>query len=442
MRRLLFVCAAAGALVIALLLREGRSSSDEGGAGVAAAMPAQEVAPPADEGSASRLPLAEPAHLPGRSAVPVAPEFADGPSVRATEAAASSLEVRVVVSERPEPAADVELVTVDEGLEYLVGGIEVEPLRRASTDRTGVARFERLPSGRFGVRVRAGSILARTRVALDGSGAREVVVSLGRASVGGRAFDEGGRPAQGARVLAMQRSAQGDPRLWFVSPSGRDGSWRIEGLAGGSSWKFDVLPLDLAAGTVEDFELAADEHRVIDIGSPLGRARWSGRLTTLAGEVVGGPHRLAFVERSTGAVEQGFLSVDGSFDARLTAGAYTARLGGPAGIALGDAQVAGAIVQDLVAPGIALRGTIAYVGTKHPRVLGPETEVVVDLEREEGYGSAAVLLRSGSRFVLHGLTRGRYTLSTRPWVLTGGPVSIEVRDGRAPDEVALTITDP
>ncbi len=129
----------------------------------------------------------------------------------------------------------------------------------------------------------------------------------------------------------------------------------------------------------------------------------------------------------------------------LPPGRYVAHLETPNGVALGSADVAGTLVQDLELPRVVLRGRIRYVGTKHPVAKGPEHDVAVALRRSDGAPVTATCLRIDARYAYFGLEPGSYVLKASPWPVAaaaGGVQTIEIGAGTDELELDVAITDP
>jgi len=360
----------------------------------------------------------------------------------------ATIEVKLLWRGEALVGASVDLFRLaEEDYGFLFGEQESPVAARARTDGEGLARFDREPPGRRGV-LATGPDGSEGRVLLlVGANPEEkrIVISLGTAGLEGTVYAPGGGSAVGCRVLVRQDSISRDGQVWFLGKADGAGNYRIGGLAGGPAHAVTAALLDLRLPEATPLTLGSDEWRRLDFGSPGGEARWSGVLRLKSGRIIAGPGRLYFVGRANSAVQTGFFDSEGRFDARLPSGTYEARLGDPSGLTVGDAELSGVHHQDLVFPGIALLGRVSYVGTKHPRAKGPESEVVVTLERKDGGSARPASVRTESRYGFFGLEPGTYVMTASPWIAeesSDGRVEIEI--GAGVEEVVhdLEITDP
>ena len=427
--RALAVCLATGLLVAIFLVRSEWDAVVHTSTAVHEPVRSQELDPP---------PLAS------QREVAASPEVAAPLEPLGTV----TIEVRVLERGSPLAGAEVELLRLDDDDHgFLVGESPAVAAASARTDGAGLVHFEREPPGRRGVRA-IGPEGSAARVPLllgvDATLVR-LAISLGGAGLEGTVHAPSGAGAPACRVLVRQDPAAGESQAWFLARTDGAGNYRVGGLAGGPERRVSAAVLDLRLPETKALALGLDEWRRVDFGSPAGRARWSGVVRLASGAVVAGPARLFLVERDSSAVQATFFDEAGRFDVELPAGRYEARLSDLGGLAIGEARVSGVLEEDLVLPGAAVRGRVRYVGAVHPLAKGPENEVALTLEREDGAPRATALLRGDGRYAFLGLEPGAYTLSASPWVPaegSGGSVRIEIPPGVEELVHDLDITDP
>lgn len=372
------------------------------------------------------------------------------PESPATNADVNRIDVEVNVLDNEQPQIGV-LVTwyrdEVEGSGFLIDESRGPAVAQMRTDGTGSAAFYELRSGRYSIAIgETDTETCRRPVLLTGDEARmRIVLALGTAGLEGRVFDYEGRLARGVRVVARQTALEGESALWFIARTDADGAYRMGGLAGGKAHEIAAMALDFELGTTLRVQLTPGEWRAVDLGTPAGRARWTGTLLCPSGTPLVGPGRLYFVLRGGASSEQGYFDSAGRFDATLPGGLYEARLSSPQGVLLGVMNVFGEVSADLVLPAAVLRGRITYTGTKHPFARGPVRELVIALERTDGRALSTSLIRGEETYGFCGLEPGSYVLTTRPWILVGTsdgrlPVDIAVHPGEV--VIDLAVTDP
>jgi hypothetical protein len=356
------------------------------------------------------------------------------------------LDVRILWADAPIAGADVELLALEDESDLLIHEEPAGVIQQASTGADGIARFAGLHARRYGLIAGVHGARARTAVALlPGRDSASVVIALGDAGLEGTVFGVDGGFAPRARVLARQDPRATRSMVWFSSTTDAAGNYRIDGLAGGAGQTVRAMVWEMPLGESLPIELGPGERRKLDFGSPRGSARWSGCVRLGSGELVPGPLRIFFVPVETALVESTGVGAGSRFDVRLPSATYIARLGEPRGLVLGRAAVSGSIVQDLILPGSVLRGSIEYVGTKHPLARGPEHDVILTLEREDGTQVKSGFVRRDRSYAFLGLEPGKYVLSTAPWILSANAehrALVEIAAGEEAVELALEITDP
>lgn len=134
----------------------------------------------------------------------------------------------------------------------------------------------------------------------------------------------------------------------------------------------------------------------------------------------------------------------GSFALELPVGAYHVRITAPDGPLLGEVDLQHDLHRDLALPGIVVRGSLTYVGSKHPQPRGPEREVLIELLDDERRPTTARAIRWENGYSFIGLRPDRYTLMTRPWPLSQGVEGVPLTLVEEVPEVVvdLRITDP
>ncbi|HEV8113585.1 MAG TPA: carboxypeptidase-like regulatory domain-containing protein [Planctomycetota bacterium] len=350
------------------------------------------------------------------------------------------LEVLVTFADAPLAGASVALFPFGESQGFLTADDASARIVEERTGPDGIAHLgDRVAATYLVLATAPGGEQARARIVVAPAARVRTTLALGTAALEGTVHDLDGRPFAGARVLARQ----GD--VWFVTAADASGWYRLGGLTGGSARSVRALALDLAAGETLPFELASGETRRVDFGSPNGRARWSGVVRLPSGAPLAGPFRLYFTGSPEAAIGNTPVDAAGHFDVVLPPGRYVARFETPAGLALGSADLAGALVQDLAVPRVVVRGRLRYVGTKHPLAKGPEHDVALALAKSDGTPVTGTLLRSDARFAFLGLEPGSYALTTSPWTIAAtadGTQPFEIGAGTDELELDLAITDP
>jgi hypothetical protein len=378
-----------------------------------------------------------------RSAVGAIQQPAPAPAAPERRAALVDLELRVLENDQPFPGVTITCGEEPrDGSEFIVGAPLAHPLRSARTDGAGSARLEDLPAGRFGLLLE-GSDGELCRCVAELSGTREtaLVVHLGDAGLTGFVYGPDGRPVAGARILARQTRPEGELLQWFLARSGADGAYAIDSLASGGS-VVAAEALDLFAPSSLPLALGPGERRRLDFGSPAGRGTWTGTLRLPSGAPLGG-QRLVFV--SGASMSECVADDEGRFSAHLAAGRHEAHLDSHRGVSLGAREILGSVEQDLVVPGVVLRGRVSYVGTKHPLARGPEREVRITLEPAPDAALVRRALRTEGGYAFCALEPGSYAIVTGPWIVAGTPdgrLPVEIALGASEVELDLAITDP
>ncbi len=154
--------------------------------------------------------------------------------------------------------------------------------------------------------------------------AREFVLRLGTARLEGRILDAEGRPVAGVYLrddFRGGRFAEATAVREALTDAG--GSWRLEHLPAGLHGIQSVRPVGAAQENDvrwETVDLAAGEHRTLELGVVAGDAIWSGRVRRRGGGPLPGPGHLFLTNGHS--QRRSPHDVEGRFRIAVTPGPY------------------------------------------------------------------------------------------------------------------------
>jgi hypothetical protein len=297
----------------------------------------------------------------------------------------------------------------------------------------GIAHFINVGesnSYRIGVEWPRTTYYAATRVfhMPDDAGAR-VTIDLGSGRIVGTVYGVGGVPVPGIQVNGYQGSRE------YVVKANTDanGEYAIEHAAPGV-W---MMTVEIPATLTESSETTAPAMTLhakpviedsvtqrVDFGRPGPWPTWRGSLVDRAGLPVPnrGPRqsskgRITLYDLDFGTTHSFPYRFDGSFEFQVPVGTYTVKIKGPINLPTQVAYESFSFpavgsTQDIVLPGISLRGTVLgsdgrpYSG---PHAAGMQVSVLTE---KRDHLVASVSIGSGSTYVLPGLAPGRYFVNT------------------------------
>ena len=325
---------------------------------------------------------------------------------------------------------------------------EVDPgssqvdVHRSSVDGEGQAVFAGISpmSGAVGFELQGAAAVAQRNFRRSRE-SESIVLELGTARIEGRVWTRDGEPARFVPVLLGMRIGQdyGAVRARCLSDSA--GRFVFDSLPAAGFWLHTVAPGQLGELRAHG-ELSLGEVRELQLGSPTGRVRWSGRLTDAAGRAIPcDPHAgggLEFALLNSGGERSYFpaqLESDGSYSVELVPGEYAVRrrTGQASSPQLVEERlsVRGDEQRDLMLRGARVHGSVHHARRGTP--IDPEVEgqVVLRLTRQE-VGSeptryvTAVGPQGGYSF--EGVAPGRWILEGRR-LAEGAPVVVLVARG-------------
>jgi RNA polymerase sigma-70 factor (ECF subfamily) len=294
-----------------------------------ASEPREEALPSAREPIVSPRSTSPPRHAPDRA--PTAPDPCAG-DLRAfvKTTAPESIEVIVLGGLRPVHRGEAWLVKdarpewdPNSGSPPAVN----DAIATARPGSDGVFRFAAVAPGKYcvGVSVEDGITRMRSCRITEGAPTSRLVLVLGDAQIRGHVYFQNGLPAADVPVIVGRTDKRWNRSGELASTrTGLDGSYRLSGLCGGTCAIEDRM-----GGNEEDpgnkyflIELAPDETKTIDFGSPRGLAVWSGRLLSPDGHPLPIVPSLMLQVRSTGVLQGVRREGDGTFHAELAPGEY------------------------------------------------------------------------------------------------------------------------
>jgi RNA polymerase sigma factor (sigma-70 family) len=303
-----------------------------------------------------------------------------------------------------------------------------EALERGLVD--GVARFDGLTSGNYGVRASlAGHIDLTAYVVMRETAGTLVTLASGTSSVEGTAWDEDGRPVPGSKVVLQNKQT----RTLSYTRTREDGTYALLRLEAGPHW------VSKNGGEVMNFTtvLVPGPNR-LDFGSPAPRAHWRGTLRTRSGAEHHG--RVVLWVRSTPQGLTTRVIEDGHFDVRLLPGTYRI-VAKPDATSSFEAELGEVVValedfeRDLVLPGARVHGTVRRTdGAPLPRY-----NMGVGLRHPGDPGLRSVPVDVDGRFVIDAVEPGTYLLNTHPLILDGGVDSLRFELHPGEDELVLDV---
>jgi RNA polymerase sigma-70 factor (ECF subfamily) len=328
------------------------------------------------------------------------------------------------------------------------------PSRTFPVPADGVVRFDGVSPAFYRVRVRGPGDLSRAwtlPVPMRPEGNHRQVVTLGSASIAGRAYERTGEPARGRSVVlsvAGMWTQMGSP-LSAWTKTDADGRYRFDAVHSGHygvSLQFDPFPGGGMDARIRRVLLAPSQALALDLGSDVPEPVWSGSVRLRSGTPVRGPRASVHLQGREPAVA--IVGPDGRFSQRLTPDTYRATIPFPGRlssyvfeVAIGDRDVA----TDLVVDGVRVEGTLLDAATSKPFPLANWNHV--PLVRIAAVGSEArdgdqVRPDASGAFGFDGILPGRYRVFvTVPKVIpgTGTEAVVDVGEDRDVRGVALEV---